>query len=155
MMWIKKDYTGNKQVWYSENTIKRMQASFNPPIEEIANVAGKALQESEDNNEQSSCELLCIKLQELKAEYERLKKEIDTWKYQTEKRDEIGDVWYDIAQKYKTCLQEIKEIAEICMNKDGCYECKYCDDCYIEDAEFPTYDICKLLIQKINKTEEE
>ena len=51
--------------------------------------------------------------------------------------------------------QEIKEIAESCMNKDECLECEYSDDCYIEDAEIPTYDICKLLIQKIAKAEEE
>ena len=52
-------------------------------------------------------------------------------------------------------LQEIKEIAEQCMNKDICYACKYVDDCYIEDTEIPTYDICKLIIQKINKMEKE
>ena len=51
--------------------------------------------------------------------------------------------------------QEIKTIAETCMTKDACFECKYSDDCYIEDPEIPTYDICKLLIQKITKAEEE
>lgn len=52
-------------------------------------------------------------------------------------------------------LQEIKGIATECMNKDTCYDCEYYDDCYIEDAEIPTYDICKLLIQKITKAESE
>ena len=54
-------------------------------------------------------------------------------------------------KRYKQTLQEIKEIAEICMSKDGCFECKYSNDCHIEDAEFPTYDICKLIIQKISE----
>ena len=57
--------------------------------------------------------------------------------------------------KYRQTLQEIKAIAEQCMNKDTCYDCEYFDDCYIEDAEIPTYDICKLLIQKITKAESE
>ncbi|MBQ1769100.1 MAG: hypothetical protein IIZ99_00150 [Turicibacter sp.] len=57
--------------------------------------------------------------------------------------------------KANTILQEIKEIAKQCMNKDICYACEYVDDCYIEDAEIPTYDICKLLIQEITKAEEE
>ena len=60
-----------------------------------------------------------------------------------------------LSEKYKQTLQEIKEIAETCMSKDACFECKYSDNCYIEDAEIPTYDICKLLIQKITKAVEE
>ena len=58
-------------------------------------------------------------------------------------------------EEYKQTLQEIKAIAETCISKDACFECKYSDDCHIEDAEIPTYDICKLLIQKITKAEEE
>ena len=57
--------------------------------------------------------------------------------------------------KLRTCLQEIKAIAEGCITKDTCYDCKYCDNCYIEDAEIPTYDVCKLIIQKITKAEGE
>lgn len=57
--------------------------------------------------------------------------------------------------KLEQTLQDIKAIATECMNKDTCYDCEYYDDCYIEDAEIPTYDICKLLIQKITKAEEE
>ena len=62
-------------------------------------------------------------LQRLKAENEQLKKEVETWKYQTEKRTEIGDVWFEISQKYKTALEDIREI--FCNGKtfyDGCFE---------------------------------
>ncbi len=64
MIWVKKDCYGNEQVWYSQDTIKRMQAAFvkilevsceetktwvrNPTIEQIANIAAKALKESEE-----------------------------------------------------------------------------------------------------------
>ena len=48
----------------------------------------------------------------LKAENERLKEEVETWKYQTQKSDEMADEDYKKAKKYKSCLQEIKEIAE-------------------------------------------
>ena len=41
------------------------------------------------------------------------------------------DLCTNIVKKYKQTLQEIKEIAEQCMNKDTCYDCKYYDDCYI------------------------
>ena len=66
------------------------------------------------NSDICDCNKQCYykQLKRLEAENARLKAEIDTWKYQTEKRAEIGDIWYDIAQKYKTCLQKIKEIAE-------------------------------------------
>ena len=79
---------------------------------------------------------------------DKLRTEKDKY-YQQTLDDEIT-----LNELYQT-LQEIKEIAETCMSKDGCFECKYSDDCWIEDAEFPTYDICKLLIQKITKAEEE
>ena len=90
-----------------------------------------------------------------------LKQEIEQWKHEYE----VLDACCELAQgkiaelkaendKLNKILQEIKAIAEQCMNKDTCYDCEYFDDCYIEDAEIPTYDICKLLIQKITKAEE-
>ena len=59
--------------------------------------------------------------------------------------------------KLATCIEEIKEIAEICKchNADGCYECKYFDDCEVEDEEIPTRDVCKLILQKISECEVE
>ena len=55
--------------------------------------------------------------------------------------------------KYKQILVEIKEIAKICRNKniDNCYECKYFDDCEIEDETVPTRDVCKLILTKVNE----
>ena len=57
--------------------------------------------------------------------------------------------------KLEQTITEIKEIAEICKcyNADGCYECKYFDDCEVEDEEIPTRDVCKLILQKITECE--
>lgn len=52
-------------------------------------------------------------IERLQAENEKLKKEVETWSYQAEKRDEIGDTWFDIADKYRKALEEIREIAEL------------------------------------------
>ena len=55
--------------------------------------------------------------------------------------------------KYKQALEEIREMAEICMSKniDNCYTCKFYNECEIEDAEIPTRDVCKLIKNKINE----
>ncbi len=87
-------------------------------------------------------------IEALKAENETLKSQLD---YEVQKKEVLEAK----NEKYKQTLQKIKAIAETCMSKDACYECKYCDNCYIEDAEFPTYDICKLLIELITKAESE
>ena len=63
---------------------------------------------------------------------------------------------YSLLQEYdrlRNCLTEIKEIAEHCINKDICTFCDYSDKCYIEDEEIPTYDVCKLVLQKISECE--
>ncbi len=57
--------------------------------------------------------------------------------------------------KYKQALEEIKGIAKICISKDICYECPHYYDCEIEDAEIPTYDVCKLILQKCEVLEDE
>lgn len=94
--------------------------------------------------------ILKYEIRELKVENKKLRALCDTYKtcYQAKHNDIYGRLF-----KYRQTLQEIKEIAETCMSKDACFECKYSDNCYIEDAEIPTYDICKLLIQKITKAE--
>ena len=91
---------------------------------------------------------------ELKAENARLKEELTTYGA-TGICEVCSDKANKLADKYLGCLQEIKAIAKRCMNKDTCYDCEYYNDCYIEDAEIPTYDICKLVIQLITKAEEE
>jgi hypothetical protein len=54
--------------------------------------------------------------------------------------------------KYKQTLEEIRETSKQCMAKDLCsIDCDYADRCCIEDAEVPTYDICKLIIEKISE----
>jgi hypothetical protein len=58
-------------------------------------------------------------------------------------------------KKLRQTLTEIKAIAKICKchNAYGCYECKYFDDCEVEDEEIPTRDVCKLILQKISECE--
>lgn len=56
--------------------------------------------------------------------------------------------------KLHKTLAEIKEIAEHCMKQDICTICDYSDRCHIEDEEIPTYDVCKLILQKISEVEE-
>jgi hypothetical protein len=52
-------------------------------------------------------------------------------------------------------LTEIKEIAEHCIKQDVCTTCDNSDKCHIEDEEIPTYDVCKLILQKISEVEDE
>jgi hypothetical protein len=56
--------------------------------------------------------------------------------------------------KLKQTLIEIKEIAEHCMKQDICTICDYSDKCHIEDEEIPTYDVCKVILQKISEVED-
>ena len=57
-------------------------------------------------------------------------------------------------RKLHKTLTEIKEIAETCINKDICTFCDYSEKCHIEDEEIPTYDVCKLILQKISEVED-
>ena len=55
--------------------------------------------------------------------------------------------------KLATCIEEIKEIAEHCIKQDICTTCDNSDKCHIEDEGIPTYDVCKLILQKISECE--
>jgi hypothetical protein len=55
--------------------------------------------------------------------------------------------------KYKLALTEIKEIAEHCIKQDICTTCDNSEKCHIENEEIPTYDVCKLILQKISECE--
>ena len=83
----------------------------------------------------------------------KLKTENDNLK---ETFDDLFKVQYKLAdnnKKLRQCLTEIKEIAEHCMQQEVCFACDYYDNCYIEDEEIPTYDVCKLILQKISECE--
>ena len=72
--------------------------------------------------------------------------------------DGLFKVQYKLAdnnKKLRQCLTEIKEIAEHCIMQDICTFCDNSDKCYIEDEEIPTYDVCKLILQKISECEVE
>ena len=53
--------------------------------------------------------------------------------------------------KLKKALEEIREIAKVCKVRSECFSCKYYNDCEFEDAELPTHDISKFIIDKINE----
>ncbi len=89
---------------------------------------------------------LVKELEEKEQECERLKETFDG----------LFKVQYKLAdnnKKLRQCLTEIKEIAEHCIKQDICATCDYSDKCHIEDEEIPTYDVCKLILQKISKYE--
>ena len=89
----------------------------------------------------------------LKAENEELKRQIKVKGNILKLTNEAKNEYLDQNNKLKQALQEIKEIANICLNQDVCAFCKYSDNCYIEDEEIPTYDVCKLILQKIKECE--
>lgn len=120
----------------------------NERLKEEIKVLQYNIAEYSNNNIDTAVTLFAKDKAKLEQENALLKAYKDKY-YQQTLDDEI-----QINELHQT-LQKIKAIAEQCMNKDACFECKYSDDCYIEDAEIPTYDICKLLIQKITKAEEE
>ena len=89
---------------------------------------------------------LSMKLQVKEQECEELKETFDG----------LFKVQYKLAdnnKKLRQCLTEIKAIAEQCIKQDICTTCDYSDKCYIEDEEIPTYDVCKLILQKISECE--
>lgn len=67
-------------------------------------------------------------------ENEKLKKEVETWSYQAEKRAEIGDVWYDTALKYKQALEEVA---------------KYCNKCNLK-ADYTACEVLKIINEVLN-----
>ena len=104
------------------------------------------------------------------SEKEFYEQQLEAYKMEAEEGKEINaelksdnkylnDLLNQALKDYEKAVQtltEIKEIAEVCQchNVDGCYECKHFDYCDIEDAEIPTRDVCKLILQKISEVEE-
>lgn len=52
---------------------------------------------------------------------------------------------------YEQTLIKLREITEECMQQDICATCDNSDKCHIEDEEIPTYDVCKIILQKIDE----
>lgn len=90
-----------------------------------------------------NCYELTEQLAQLKTENEHL----------SEKEQEARHYLKE-AEKLTKTLTEIKEIAEHCIKQDICTTCDNSDKCYIEDDEIPTYDVCKLILQKISEVED-
>ena len=83
----------------------------------------------------------------------RLKEKLDQLKSDNKHLNDLLNQALKDYDKARETLTEIKEIAEHCINKDICTFCDYSDKCYIEDEEIPTYDVCKLILQKISEVE--
>ena len=83
-------------------------------------------------------------LKRLEAENEKLKKEVETWSYQTEKRAEIGEVWYDTAQKYKQALEDIREVL--------CYGRTFYDGYFNSDKLSRTDEAIKRVNEVLNES---
>ena len=108
-----------------------MQRELDQLTEELA----ISIQENEEGREINA---------ELKADNEHL----------SEKEKEARH-YLEEAYKFKQALTEIKEIAEHCVKQDICTTCDNSDKCHIEDEEIPTYDVCKLILQKIKEVIDE
>lgn len=52
------------------------------------------------------------KIDELEQENKKLKEENKTLNYQWHKQSEIGDEWYKIAERYRSALEEIREMTK-------------------------------------------
>ncbi len=98
-------------------------------------------------------------LDDLRDENNNLKEELEQEKalketylacYKAKHNDIEGKLF-----KLTQILTDIKEIATHCMKQDICTTCNNSDKCHIEDEEIPTYDVCKLILQKINEVEDE
>lgn len=76
---------------------------------------------------------------ELKEKLERQKDYIVSYK----------NYKYDTDQKYRSALEEIKEMILYCEDEYNCNRCKYHDNCLIDDDKFP--DFSKALVNKINE----
>ena len=112
------------------------------------------LQEAMDNYVQ-------LDLQRVK-EYNEL---VDLYKAKDQECEELQNKFLELNGKsysnsleldqLKQTLTKIKEIAEHCIKQDICTTCDYSEKCHIEDEEISTYDVCKLILQKISECEAE
>lgn len=69
--------------------------------------------------------------------------------------DERPNCCYKQLKRKEQTLNKIKDIAEHCTKQDICTTCNYSEKCHIEDEEIPTYDVCKLILQKISEVKNE
>lgn len=140
-------------------------------IEDCPHFIGGCCQEYLDGVcENHKCDLKIIR--ELEQKLKAKEQECDMWeniavengavalKYQHQldqlkaERDSYIDKYFLESQKVinlKKVLIEIKEIAEHCIKQDICTICDNSEKCHIEDEDVPTYDVCKLILQKISE----
>ena len=102
----------------------------------------------------------CVNCIDLKRQNEELQKENEELKKQNNQlANGIDEQFSKIVELEgrnnlrRYILTEIKEIAEQCFGKDFCTDCKYYEQCYVEDEKIPTFDVCKLILQKISECE--
>ena len=55
-------------------------------------------------------------LKRLEQENEKLKAEVDTWKYQAQKSDEMSDIDFAKQKKYKQTLEEVRSLFDAITN---------------------------------------
>ena len=80
-----------------------------------------------------------------------LQQQIDTKEQRHTKKINVASEIQRKLHKARQVLSDIKDITEHCIKQDICTICDNSDKCYIEDEEIPTYDVCKLILQKIKE----
>ena len=101
--------------------------------------AEKTMQEIWDRFGKTSDELL------------RKEQEIDQLKAENKHLNDLLNQALKDYEKVRETLTDIKEIAEHCIKQDICTTCDNSNKCHIEDEEIPTYDVCKLILQKTSE----
>ena len=115
--------------------------------------------ETVDIDSSFEIEKLKEQLQAKEQECEELKKELEAVYDDCKGCPTCNEALYNAnlyakeCRKLKQTLAEIKEIAKQCLGKDFCTDCKYREQCYVEDGKTSTYDVCKSILQKISECE--
>lgn len=98
---------------------------------------------------------------ELQKENERLQKELESFKDDYFKGLDNKTI-AELAKKsiritaenrrLENCLQEIKNVAEVCCSGIECEECPFTDDC---KTDIQALGVCRIILKLISKAEEE
>ena len=90
-------------------------------------------------------------IEEIKNKYKTLKNQYNAVIKQNKSLQKELRIKNNKLEQIRTTLAKIKEIAKQCLGKDFCTDCKYCEQCYVEIGKKSTYDVCKLILQKISE----
>lgn len=110
----KADYEASEQENKELKAYKNVNEDFKKAWDELNKKYTEVLNLAKLNADSNE---YCLK--KLEKENAKLKQENETLNYQWHKRAEIADEWYKLAEKYKSALEEIREIEELAYYSKG------------------------------------